>query len=75
MRGSESIRNLGTEIDLTFNRTLTKGVSLQLGYSHYLNTETIAYLKGITDYQGDGYIDETANWAYVMFIFKPNFLK
>ncbi len=67
--------SLGTEIDLTFNKALTKQVSLQMGYSHYLTSETLAWLKGITDYKGDGYTDATSNWAYVMFIFKPNFLK
>ena len=59
---------LGTEIDLTFGYNLTKGVSLQIGYSQMFATETMEALKG-------GSKDETNNWMYLMFTFKPQFLK
>ena len=68
-------KNLGIEIDFTWNKTFNKQFSVQCGYSHYLTTETIAYLKGVLDYKGDGYTDSMNNWAYVMLIFKPNFTK
>lgn len=59
---------MGTEIDFTMGYNLTKGVLLQIGYSHLLATETMQALKG-------GSKDETNNWAYLMFTFKPQFLK
>lgn len=59
---------LGTEIDVTFNYTLTKMVNLQLGYSHMLATKTMEALKG-------GKSGELNNWAYIMIAFKPEFFK
>ncbi|MEW6467657.1 MAG: alginate export family protein [Bacteroidota bacterium] len=67
--------NLGLEIDLTLNCSLSSMFSLQAGYSHYLPTATLALLKGVTDYKGEGYTGQTANWAYLMLIFKPAFIK
>lgn len=66
--------NLGTEIDLTFGYKLKEGVAITAGYSHYLTSETLAYIKGIKDYKGDGRTNQISNWAYVMITFKPNFL-
>lgn len=60
--------SLGTELDLTFNYTLTKGVALQFGYSHMMATETMEAIKG-------GSKDETNNWAYLMITFKPQLFK
>ncbi|MBI2967629.1 MAG: alginate export family protein [Bacteroidetes bacterium] len=60
--------NLGTEIDLTFAYNLNGNFTLQAGYSHLLATETMESLKG-------GRYDEMQNWAYLMLIFKPVFLK
>lgn len=68
-------KNLGTEIDLTFNYAFSKQFAIQCGYSHYLHTEAIAKLKGVLDYQGKGYTGNTANWAYIMLVFKPDFIK
>lgn len=59
---------LGTEIDFTAGYNLTKGVSLQIGYSQMFATETMQALKG-------GNKDETNNWMYMMLTFKPQFLK
>jgi len=59
---------LGTEIDLTFKYNYSKEVSLQVGYSHLLATETMETLKG-----GDK--DQINNWAYLMVTFKPNFYR
>ncbi len=60
--------SLGTELDLTCGYTLTTNVNLQVGYSQMFATETMKALKG-------GKNDLTQNWAYLMFTFKPNFLK
>ncbi len=66
--------NLGSEIDLTFGYKLKEGVLVTAGYSHYLTSETLAYIKGVKDYKADGRTDQTSNWAYVMISFKPNFI-
>ncbi|MBL7889795.1 MAG: alginate export family protein [Bacteroidia bacterium] len=66
--------NLGSEIDLTFGYKLKEGVLITAGYSHYLTSETLAYIKGVKDYKGDGRTDQMSNWAYVMISFKPNFI-
>ncbi|MGB0886718.1 MAG: hypothetical protein ACPGSL_01235 [Vicingaceae bacterium] len=63
----------GTEIDLTFGFNVSKGVTFKGGYSVMLATETLAYLKGTTDYQGQGYTNELSSWGWAMLIVKPNF--
>ena len=65
--------SFGTEIDLTFGFNLSKGVAFKGGYSMMLATETLAYLKGTTDYQGQGYTDATSSWGWAMIVIKPNF--
>ncbi|MGB0882676.1 MAG: hypothetical protein ACPGSO_06955 [Vicingaceae bacterium] len=65
--------SFGTEIDLTFGFNLSKGVAFKGGYSVMMATETLAYLKGTTDYQGQGYTDELSSWGWAMIIIKPNF--
>lgn len=66
---------LGTEIDLTYAHTISTGVTLTAGYSHFLPTKTLGVIKGIKNSQGDGRTDQVSNWAYIMIAFKPNFLK
>jgi len=71
--------NLGTEIDFTFGFNLSKGVDLQAGYSGMIDTETLAYLKGVT-YKpnnlnaGQGRTDQMNSWGWVMVTFKPKFI-
>jgi hypothetical protein len=60
--------NLGTEIDLTYAYTFNPAFTMQIGYSHMLATETTEAIKG-------GKFDETQNWAYLMLVFKPGFIK
>lgn len=60
--------NLGTEVDLTFAYNFNPNFTLQAGYSHLFATETMEAIKGAK-------FDETQNWAYLMLVFKPNFLK
>ena len=67
--------NLGMEIDLELGYNFSKQFSIVAGYSHYLLTQTTSTLKGVTDYKGDGYTGNTANWSYLMLVFKPNFMK
>ena len=59
---------LGTEIDLTMSYKLSKTSNVVVGYSQMIGSETLQALKG-----GDK--DAVNNWAYVMFTFKPVFLK
>lgn len=66
---------LGTEIDITASYILSGGVVVTAGYSHFLPTETLGVLKGVTDWKGDGRTDQVSNWAFIMIAFKPNFLK
>ena len=68
-------KNLGMEIDFTFSYNLNKAVTLQAGYSQYLLTETTAAVKGLYRSNGEPETRQTANWAYLMLTFKPNFLK
>lgn len=64
---------LGTEIDLSFGFNLSKGVAFKAGYSTMLATETLAYLKNVKDYDGQGRVDENSSWGWAMIIIKPNF--
>lgn len=68
-------KNLGMEIDFTFAYNLNKMVTLTAGYSQYLLTETTAAVKGLYRSNGDPDDRQTANWAFLMLTFKPNFLK
>ncbi len=58
--------SLGTEFDFSYARPLAEGVTMKLGYSHLLGTETLQAIKG-------GDFEETANWGYLMVIVKPTF--
>lgn len=59
---------LGTEIDLTMSYKLSKTSNVVLGYSQMIGSETLQAIKG-------GNKDACNNWAYLMFTFKPVFLK
>lgn len=61
-------KSLGTEFDLSFGYALAKGASMTVGYSKMFGTETMELIKG-----GDS--EESNSWAYLMFIFKPQFLQ
>ncbi len=71
--------SLGTEIDMSFGFNLAKGVDLQAGYSIMIDTETLAYLKGVkyagnNVNAGQGRTDQTNSWGWVMITFKPKFI-
>ena len=59
---------LGTELDLTIAYKLSRTSNVVLGYSQMFGSETLQTLKG-----GDK--SACNNWAYLMFTFKPVFLK
>lgn len=65
---------LGTEIDASAAFKLAKGVTCKTGYSQMFGTETLAAVKGITNYLGKPTVFGGNNWAYVMIIVKPTFL-
>ena len=62
--GNKQDNYLGTEIDFTFGYKIAQNVDFQLGYSHMFATESMEVLKG-------GNRDNTTNWAWAMFVFKP----
>ena len=59
-------KSLGTEIDIVGSYKANKEVSLSIGYSKMLGTDTLQGLKG-----GDK--DENNNWSWMMITFKPTF--
>ena len=66
--GGEALKpSLGTELDLVYVRKLADAVTLHLGYSHLLGTETLTTLR-----PGNR---KSNNWAWTMVTFQPTFLK
>lgn len=65
-------KGLGSEIDLTYLRKFGKGASMKLGYSFAMPSDTWKEFKGI-DLNDD--TSEMPSWFWVMFTFKPTFLK
>lgn len=61
--------NLGSELDLIINYKLNPVVSVEAGLSRYFSTENTLLAKGISKQT------RQPLWAYVMFSFKPTFLK
>ena len=63
-------KSLGQEIDINFTRKLAKGVALKIGMSTAMPSETLEQFKGLAI--GDA---TTPQWTWVMFVFKPQFVK
>jgi len=61
-------KDFGTEFDFYTGYKISESVEINFGYSHLLPTETLEHLKG-------GSADATQNWGWIMFTFKPTFLK
>ena len=59
---------LGTEADLFVVYPLADQIKIQLGYSHMFAADGMLEIKG-------GSLDETHNWAYLMFAFTPKFFE
>jgi hypothetical protein len=64
MMGNEMDTTLGTEIDVSFGYKIADNINFQVGYSHMFATDTMEVLKG-------GNKENTNNWAWAMFVFKP----
>lgn len=62
--GNKQNSYLGTEIDFTLGYKLATDIHFQVGYSHMFATQTMELLKG-------GNSENTNNWAWAQFIFKP----
>ena len=60
--------SLGTEVDLSMQYKVSEELIFQAGYSQMLATKSMEALKG-------GSKDAVNNWAYLMFTFKPVFVK
>jgi len=58
--------NLGTEIDYAMGYVINKYVSVQLGYSHMINSKTFEYLNDAAN------PNDLQNWAYLMLIVRPD---
>ncbi len=66
MRNGERMDDrLGTELDFTVGHLLNKVVSLQLGYSHLLQTGTLEHLEGVADPAA------VQNWGYIAILYRP----
>ncbi len=62
--GNEKDNYLGTEIDFSLGYKIADNIDFQLGYSQMFATGTMEVLKG-------GNKDNTTNWGWAMFVFKP----
>lgn len=67
--------HLGVEFDFYGRYKILEEVTLQVGYSQIIPSNTLAVLKGTTDFLGNGITNRAANWAYVMIIIKPDIIK
>ncbi len=73
--GSTIGKNLGNEIDLGMNYTISRVTNIELGYSTMFATSNMAFAKGqaVTDAAADNY-RKTGNWFYASLKFMPDFL-
>lgn len=62
---------LGTELDLVYANSLTKGVTLKVGYSAMVHTETMNVIKSGVKDAGE---QPFSSWGWVMIDFTPKFL-
>ncbi|MDR1937946.1 MAG: alginate export family protein [Tannerellaceae bacterium] len=62
-------KNIGSEIDLTANYTVSPQLSIQGGWSAYFKTRQTDILKSQT-----AITTHFPQWAYIMLVFKPRFL-
>ncbi|NOR87830.1 MAG: hypothetical protein GQ527_09495 [Bacteroidales bacterium] len=63
-------KGLGIEIDMGITYAPQKNMKLSLGISEMLGTETLGYIQG---YSSTDAYSANGTWAYLMFVFKPNF--
>ena len=58
-------KHLGYETDLSLGYILNSAVSLQAGYSHFFESNSLQYLQNVQDAAG------MQNWGYLMMIYRP----
>ncbi|HEX2935223.1 MAG TPA: alginate export family protein [Bacteroidales bacterium] len=63
-------KNLGTELDMVLNYTVSKEIVIQGGYSQYFNSGSTT-----TNYKMQGVDTHAQQWAYVMLTIKPQLYK
>ena len=63
-------KQLGTEVDMVFVHKFS-GFTLKGGYSHMFASDGMYELKGLAK----NLASNTQNWAWVMLVFKPKFIK
>ncbi|AEL27862.1 hypothetical protein Cycma_4158 [Cyclobacterium marinum DSM 745] len=64
--GPELDKGFGSEIDLSLGKVISESVSIQAGYSQFFASDTFKQI------QSNGELKESQNWAYIMFVFRPN---
>jgi len=65
--GAELSKGMGTELDLVWVKKLQSNVTLNIGFSQLYGTDTLLSLR-----PGD---QKYNTWGWVMFTFKPTFIK
>jgi hypothetical protein len=72
--GSIINRDLGKEADLQLSYNMNKFTNIEFGYSLMKATDSMPFAKGqATTDAAAATFDKTAQWAYVMFKFTPDF--
>ncbi|MFC3879137.1 alginate export family protein [Algoriphagus namhaensis] len=64
--GDELSKGFGSELDFTIAKVVSESVSIQVGYSQFFTSDTFAH------FQNNDPLKEIQNWAYIMFVFRPN---
>jgi hypothetical protein len=64
--GTELNKGFGSEIDLSIGKVISESISLQAGYSQFIASDTFKHV------QDNGSLKTNQNWAYIMFVFRPN---
>ncbi len=65
-------KGLGIEIDMGVAYVPQKNMKIVLGVSEMIGTESLAYV-GKGHYTNTDQYNSNGTWAYLMFVFKPNF--
>ena len=64
--GTELNKGFGSEIDLSIGKVISESISIQAGYSQFIASDTFKHI------QDNGSLKTNQNWAYIMFVFRPN---
>ncbi len=64
--GDELDKGFGSELDFSLGKVVSESISIQAGYSQYFASDTFEL------FQNNGTLKGSQNWAYIMFVFRPN---